>query len=132
LELGFRAVPSFSGAPTGPLELAANRLPAAVHALVAADWHVEAEGKPYRSATSLDVRVSSGIDWFELHGDIAFGGASAGLPELLAAVRRGERMIELDDGSLGLLPEAWLEKYGLLADLGKVHEDHVRFTRSQL
>ena len=27
-------------------------------------------------------------------------------------------MIELGDGSMGMLPEEWLKKYGMLADLG--------------
>ncbi len=35
-------------------------------------------------------------------------------------------------GSFGLLPEKWLERYGLLAGLGSMQDDHVRFTRTQV
>jgi hypothetical protein len=42
----------------------------------------------------------------------------AQLPELLAAMRRGENMVKLGDGSIGLLPQEWLKQYGLLAGLG--------------
>jgi SNF2 family DNA or RNA helicase len=37
----------------------------------------------------------------------------------------------LDDGSLGIIPEEWLKKYGMLAGLGTFEDDGVRFTRSQ-
>ncbi|MFL6277667.1 MAG: hypothetical protein ACJ74G_20975 [Blastocatellia bacterium] len=38
--------------------------------------------------------------------------------EFDSAMKRGENIVELGDGSLGLLPEEWLKKYGLLAGLG--------------
>jgi SNF2 family DNA or RNA helicase len=85
----------------------------------------------YRSAGSFDLHVSSGVDWFELHGAVEFGDTVAQLPELLAAMRRGESMVKLGDGSFGVLPEAWLKRYGLLTGLGDVHGDHVRFKRTQ-
>jgi SNF2 family DNA or RNA helicase len=108
------------------------RLPEALRELIAAGWHIEAEDKPYRPPGRIDVRIASGIDWFELHGTVEFsGGAVAQLPALLTAARRGEHMVRLDDGSYGLLPQEWLRKYGLLAGLGTAYEDHVRFTRGQ-
>jgi superfamily II DNA or RNA helicase len=113
------------------LELAARHLPAVVRELTAEGWHVEAEGKVYRSAGKFEIQVSSGVDWFELHGAVEFGDTVAQLPELLAAMRRGENMVKLGDGSFGLLPEEWLKQYGLLAGLGDAHGDHLRFERCQ-
>jgi superfamily II DNA or RNA helicase len=116
----------------GPrLELAARHLPVVVRELTAEGWHIEAEGKLYRAPGRFEMQVSSGVDWFELHGAVEFGDTIAQLPELLAAMRRGEGMVKLGDGSVGLLPEAWLRQYGLLAGLGDAHGDHVRFKRSQ-
>jgi SNF2 family DNA or RNA helicase len=40
-------------------------------------------------------------------------------------------MIELGDGSMGMLPEDWLKKYGLLADLGTAEGGALRFGRAQ-
>jgi SNF2 family DNA or RNA helicase len=111
--------------------LAARHLPAVVRELTAAGWHVEADGKLYRSAGRFDLQVSSGIDWFELHGAVEFGDTLAHLPELLAAMRRGEGMVKLGDGSFGVLPEEWLTRYGLLTGLGEIHGDHLRFKRTQ-
>ncbi|MEX0585161.1 MAG: DEAD/DEAH box helicase, partial [Pirellulales bacterium] len=58
-------------------------------------------------------------------------GVTATLPELLAALRRGDNYIRLGDGSQGMLPEAWLAKYGALADLGQADGDVLKFVPSQ-
>ncbi|HEX4150696.1 MAG TPA: DEAD/DEAH box helicase [Steroidobacteraceae bacterium] len=114
------------------LELSARHLPAVVLELTTAGWHVEAEGKLYRSPGKFELQVSSGVDWFELHGAIEFGDSTAQLPELLAAMRRGEHTVQLGDCSFGLLPQEWLKRYGLLAGLGEPRADHLRFARSQV
>ena len=71
--------------------------------------------------------MSSGIDWFELHGSMDYGESTAQLPELLEALRRGETMVRLDDGTYGVLPEQWLKRIGMLAGLGTPEERHIRF-----
>jgi hypothetical protein len=112
-KLGFKAVSGYAN-KLG-FQLLPKKLPAAVRALIDNGWKVEAEGKLYRNAGSANLSVSSGIDWFELHGSLDFGdGLQVKLPALLSALRRGETMIALGDGSLGLLPQEWLQKYGLL------------------
>ena len=54
------------------------------------------------------------------------------MPKLLRAIKRGEETVRLDDGTLGILPEDWLEKYRLLAGLGSMHGDQLRFSRKQV
>ncbi|HTS64589.1 MAG TPA: SNF2-related protein [Candidatus Acidoferrales bacterium] len=112
-------------------EIAPTKLPRVVHALVEAGWHLEAEGKIFRRPGSFRMEVSSGVDWFELHGEVSYGETAAQLPELLAALRRGDNMVRLDDGTYGMLPEEWLARIGALAGMGTAHEGHVRFRRSQ-
>jgi superfamily II DNA or RNA helicase len=111
--------------------LAPSRLAKAVTALVKEGWHVQADGKLYRQPGEFRVEVSSGIDWFELHGKVRFGDQEAALPQLLATLRKGESMITLGDGTLGMLPEAWLKKFAPIAGMGKAADDHVRFSRAQ-
>jgi hypothetical protein len=108
-----------------------SKLPRLVRALVEAGWHIEADGKIFRRPGAFKIEVSSGVDWFELHGDVEYGETRAQLPELLEAVRRGESMVLLDDGTYGVLPEEWLNKIGLLAGLGTPDEGHIRFRPSQ-
>jgi SNF2 family DNA or RNA helicase len=128
-QVGFKQQRDFRG--TLIWSIAQSRLPAAVRDLVAAGWHVEAEGKLFRNPDSFKVQLSSGIDWFELHGTIEFGDARVAIPRLLSALRRHENTILLDDGSFGMIPEEWLEKYGMLASLGTNEADHVRFGKNQ-
>ncbi len=105
-----------------------NRL---VHSLVSEGWQVEADGQLYRRAIDMRLRVSSGIDWFELGGDVHFDGYSIKLPELLKAIRCGEKTVRLDDGTLGVVPDRWLKKCGLMAAIGEAAEDLVKFSKSQ-
>jgi superfamily II DNA or RNA helicase len=113
-------------------ELPSRKLPGVVRELIGEGWRVEAEGKLYRQPGHISIAVESGIDWFDVHGTVDFGGASASLPELLAAARRGDTHVLLDDGTLGMLPESWLEKYGMLASFGAAEGDRLRFRRSQV
>jgi hypothetical protein len=111
--------------------LTASKLPRVVRALVDSGWHVAAEGKVFRQAGKTSVSVSSGVDWFELQGAIEYGDASAPLPQLLAALKRGETMVTLGDGSYGLLPEEWLRRFGPVAAMGEAEGDHIRFRSNQ-
>jgi superfamily II DNA or RNA helicase len=114
------------------LRLTPRNLPRAVTSLLAKGWRVEAEGKLYRNPGSSSLSVSSGIDWFELHGSLNFGeDLEVKLPQLLAALRRGQKVIALGDGSFGVLPEEWLQRYDFLASFGVTEEDHLRFQRTQ-
>ncbi len=129
-ELGFREAKDPRLDP-GTLELPAKRMGQVTKDLVLAGWRVEAEGKLIRPAGEFKLALSTGIDWFDLDGGIDFGGQNVNLPELLSAARRGETMIELGDGSMGMLPEEWLKKYGMLADLGTAENGALRFNASQ-
>lgn len=114
------------------LQLPPTKLPKVVRQLIEEGWRVEAEGKLYRQPGAFNIEVTSGIDWFELHGGATFGDEEVPLPTLLAALKRGDGMVPLGDGSMGMLPEKWLEKYGVLAGLGTLEGDHLRFGRTQV
>jgi superfamily II DNA or RNA helicase len=129
LQLGFRHGYSARDSEVG---LSPDQLPKVVRALTHENWHVEAEGKLYRTAGALNMEISSGVDWFELQGGAQFGDTRVALPRLLRAIKQGEQTVRLDDGTLGIVPEEWMKKYGLLADLGNIEGNHLRFTRSQV
>jgi SNF2 family DNA or RNA helicase len=113
-------------------EFAARRLPEISTALLDAGWKVEAYGKPVRKSTGAsNFSVKSDIDWFELTGEFEFDGSSVGLPELLKAVRTKSDFVELDDGSYGMIPEEWIQKYGGLVNMANTSENGVRFAPSQ-
>jgi superfamily II DNA or RNA helicase len=113
------------------LALAPARLPAVVSALVAEGWRVEAGGKTYKKPSEWRMSIKSGVDWLDLEGAVSFGDLVVPLPALLEALRRGESAVVLDDGTLGLLPEAWLARHGLVLRLGAAKGDRLRFAKSQ-
>jgi len=107
-------------------------MPPAVAALTAEGWHVEAAGTVYRNAGAISINVSSGIDWFDVTGEAHFGDTFVPLPRLLQAIRKGESTVVLDDGSVGMVPQQWLQKYRLLAGAGQAEGDGLRFRPNQL
>jgi superfamily II DNA or RNA helicase len=132
--LDFKPIPTWMTRPRDKvveLQIAPTRLSAVVAALVADGFRVEASGKVYRSPGTFNVDLRSGIDWFDLHGSVDFGGVSAELVTLLESLRRGETTVTLGDGSVGLLPEEWLARYGMLASLGQVEGGSLRFQKNQ-
>lgn len=108
-----------------------QRFPALAEKLIQGGWIVEAEGHLFRKAGECRLNVTSGVDWFDLEGDCEFEGQIASLPDLLQALRHGEKYVRLGDGSHGLLPQEWLDKFAPLANLGSVEEDRIRFRQSQ-
>jgi superfamily II DNA or RNA helicase len=131
LELGFRQR-SDREAGGEWFELSMKKLPSVVRTLLAEEWIVEAEGKLYRQSTGFTMSVKSNVDWFDLEGGADFGGMIVALPRLLAALRKGEETVMLDDGTFGILPETWVARYAKLARAGTDGEDHIRFSRAQV
>jgi superfamily II DNA or RNA helicase len=131
LGLGFKH--EWSQETNGPVpQIAVKHLSRVVRMLLAEQWHVEAKGVTYRKAGSVSMQVTSGIDWFDLDGQADYGGQHASLPVLLAALKRGDAFVTLGDGSMGLLPEEWLRKHGLLAGFASQQGEHLRFKSSQV
>ncbi len=131
LTIGFRQAPG-SGQS---LTLSPRQLPQVVSALLARNWRVRADERLIRQPGPPRLSVTSGIDWFELRGSVRFttdaGEVEVDLPRLLAAARAGRNLIDLGDGTQGLLPQQWLEEHGLLTTIGDLEDDHLRFRPSQ-
>ena len=128
-----QALVAIEPAFAGPLvELPRARLAAFTAACVAAGCRVLVDGRTVRPFAAASARVGSGIDWFELSGQVAFDGRTAGLPELLRRRVLQAGMVELDDGTFGLLPEQWLRRIEALRLLdAEVDGDVLRVPRSR-
>ena len=100
--------------------------------LVQDGWQVQHEGRAVVSAGPLDVRAQSGIDWFDITGAVTYGEHRVPLFEVLQKRAAGEDVIELPDGSMGLMPRASLAEWQAMLQLGERHGDTVRFGRGQL
>ncbi len=129
LELGLQPVASSQG---HGLELDPKGLPAVAEPLLLDGWAVEVHGATMRPPSPPALRVESGIDWFELSGEVDFAGDQVELSAVLDSISRGERFVQLGDGSKGLLPASWMETYDSLAKLAKSSSDTgLRFLPSQ-
>ncbi len=129
LEAGVRPVPAGKG---HELELPPQEVPVVAEPLLADGWTVEVHGSSLRSPSPPALRVESGIDWFELSGELDFAGEEIDISEVLAALARGDRFVSLGDGSRGLLPASVSEAYGSLAQLAHSTTDTgLRFIPSQ-
>jgi hypothetical protein len=135
--LALAELPRFGGmSPKEPdaahhVEIARERLDASVAQLAAVGWAVEVAGRRYRPAGSMAWHVTSGIDWFELSGSLDFGGVSVEMPALLEAIARGDRAVELSDGSMGILPDDWPGQLEPLVALAQKQDGRLRYGRMQ-
>ncbi|RYZ51311.1 MAG: DEAD/DEAH box helicase, partial [Chitinophagaceae bacterium] len=59
---------------------------------------------------SISVQVQSGLNWFNTKLKVNYGKQQASLKQLQQAVRNKSRYVQLDDGTLGILPDAWIER----------------------
>ncbi|MBS1584673.1 MAG: SNF2 helicase associated domain-containing protein [Bacteroidetes bacterium] len=75
------------------------------------------------------VQVSSGIDWFDASVEIAFGDQVITIPDIKKALAQRLNFVKLGDGSIGLLPEDWLKKYGLLVKMGESKGNKLRLKK---
>lgn len=131
-ELGVRPKQRYYGYDSpGEVEFPRKRFAELISQLAAEGWIVEAEGRAVRRAGEFRATIASGVDWFDVETAIDFDGAAASLPQLLAALQHNERFVQLDDGSQGILPLEWLERFAPLAELATVQGDKLRFRPSQ-
>jgi len=82
---------------------------------------------PNRPLTRLN--FGTGIDWFDAEMEVIFGDQHASVEEVKKALRKKENFVTLQDGSVGLLPEDWMEKYGLLVKLAKVKGNNLQLKK---
>ncbi|MEI9947845.1 MAG: DEAD/DEAH box helicase [Pseudomonadota bacterium] len=131
-EAGFeRLALNARNAAGNDVKISTSALLRAVRELLEAGFLVFAEGKRYRSLTSFDVRVESGLDWFELRGSAHFGAKGVSLPQLLKGARTSH-IVELGDGSRGVLPAQWLERWAGFAALTPQRDASLRFSTRQI
>src|SRR5699024_8797249 len=75
------------------------------------------------------LELSSNIDWFDAEVEVTFGSQPASIRNIKKALSRKQNYIPLDDGSLGILPEEWMEKYSLLFRMGQETESGLRVSK---
>ena len=74
----------------------------------------------------VQTSVSSGIDWFEVHAKVNFGKQEVGLKEIQKAMHNKTRYVKLGDGTLGVMPKEWIDKFGSYFRSGTITDDFIK------
>lgn len=71
----------------------------------------------------ISINVISGIDWFETAIKVKFNKQTVSLKHLHKSIRNKSKFVQLDDGSMGVLPNDWLAKFERYFAAGEVVGD---------
>ena len=120
-------------AKADPIDFLLHQIPK----LVAAGFEVFGEealttARINRSKPTMSFSVSSGIDWFDVQAVARFGDLEVKIQEIRRAVRKREKFVKLSDGSLGVIPEEWLDRYRHLFGMTEETEDGLQLSAGQV
>jgi SNF2 family DNA or RNA helicase len=80
---------------------------------------------------SLSMGVSSNLDWFDLNIEVKFGKEKVSLKDIRKALVKKSRYVQLSDGSLGILPKKWLDKFSKYFKAGEVKNESIKISNYQ-
>ncbi len=81
---------------------------------------------------STEIRISNGVDWFDAKVKVVFGEQQVSIDEIKRALMNKQQFVQLNDGTLGILPENWLKKYSLLFRVGEGKNNALRLSKYHL
>ena len=73
----------------------------------------------------ISIKVISGINWFNALVDVRFGKKRAALKQIYRAVKNKTKYVQLDDGTQGILPADWIEKFTGYFNSGEIADDEM-------
>ena len=77
----------------------------------------------------VNIQVTSGLNWFNTDMNVRFGKKKASLKQLHQSVRNKSKYVELDDGTMGILPIEWLKKFEQYFKAGEIDNDRLITTK---
>jgi len=78
---------------------------------------------------STKIHISSNTDWFDAKVEISFGNQKITVDDVKKALANKQQFVQLQDGSLGILPEEWLKKYALLFRVGDGKSGNMKLSK---
>jgi len=80
---------------------------------------------------STKIFISSHTDWFDAKVEIYFGEQKVTVADVKKALANKQQFVQLEDGTLGILPEKWIRKYSLLFKVGEGKVNHMKLSKYQ-
>jgi len=78
---------------------------------------------------STKIYISSHTDWFDAKVEIHFGEQKVTVSDVKKALQNKQQFVQLNDGTLGILPEEWIRKYSLLFRVGDGKTSHMKLSK---
>ncbi|MCA6449592.1 MAG: SNF2 helicase associated domain-containing protein [Chitinophagaceae bacterium] len=78
---------------------------------------------------STKIFISSNTDWFDAKVEILFGEQKVTVDEVKKALTNKQQFVQLQDGTLGILPEEWIKKYSLLFRVGDGKSGNMKLSK---
>lgn len=82
---------------------------------------------PHRA--KINIQITSGLDWFNAKLKVGFGKKEATLKQLHRAIRNKSKFVQLDDGTLGILPEEWMDRIAAYFQAGDIDEELLKIPK---
>ncbi|UAM97930.1 DEAD/DEAH box helicase [Polaribacter litorisediminis] len=79
----------------------------------------------------VSMGVKSSIDWFDVAVEIKYGKEKVSLKDIKKALLKKSKYIQLKDGTLGMLPKKWLDKFSKYFKVGEVKNDAIKISNYQ-
>ncbi|MFL9481595.1 SNF2-related protein [Chitinophagaceae bacterium LWZ2-11] len=80
---------------------------------------------------STKIYISSNTDWFDAKVEIQFGDQKITVADVKKALANKQQFVQLQDGTLGILPEEWIKKYSLLFRIGEGKNSNIKLNKYQ-
>lgn len=75
------------------------------------------------------VNIKSGQDWFDVKINVKFGDTEISLKDIRKAVMKNDRFVKLGDGTTGILPKEWFEKFEKYFRHGEIKDNDLKISK---
>lgn len=92
-------------------------------------WEVLKNFRFNTAKPKTEIYISNGVDWFDAKVKVVFGDQSVSIAEVKKALANKQSLVQLQDGTLGVLPEEWIKRYSMLFRVGENKQDQLRLSK---
>ncbi|MBX9783357.1 MAG: DEAD/DEAH box helicase [Chitinophagaceae bacterium] len=92
-------------------------------------WEVLKKFRFNTHKPKTQIYISNGVDWFDAKVDVIFGDQRVTIAEVKKALQNKQSFVQLQDGTLGVLPEEWIKRYSMLFRLGENKQEQLRLSK---
>ena len=82
-----------------------------------------------RNRPSITTTIESGIDWFDTDVHIKYGDLVVPMKTWVTMIKNKEKYIKLADGTLGIVPQEWIDKLTRIVDIADTSNDDIRISK---